>query len=100
LAGGVAAFARSGGASARLLAAWVALVSLPLLVTLPDNRYFLPAYPALSIVAARGAEPLGAERVRVLVLGWLLCAAALAFYAQVDLGDRALLFSTLFGHRR
>ncbi|MFM7140634.1 MAG: glycosyltransferase family 39 protein, partial [Alphaproteobacteria bacterium] len=50
LAGGVAAFARSGGASARLLAAWVALVSLPLLVTLPDNRYFLPAYPALSIV--------------------------------------------------
>lgn len=97
LAGGLVAFARSGGATARMLAAWIALVSLPLLLTLPDNRYFLPAYPALAIVAAHGAAPLGPERTRVLLLGWLLCAATLAYYAQVDLDDRAFLFSTLFG---
>lgn len=98
LAGGSAAFARSGGSTAHLLAAWVALVSVPLLLTLPDNRYFLPVYPALAIVAARGAAPFGAERCRALVLGWMLCAATLAYYSQVDLDHRAFLFHALFGN--
>jgi len=96
---GTAALAREGGPTARLLAAWVLLVAAPLLLTLPDNRYFLPAYPALSLVAARGAEPLGPERTRMLLLGWLLCAVTLGYYAQVDLGERAFLFETLFGRR-
>lgn len=85
--------------AARLLALWVGLVCAPLLLTLPDNRYFLPAYPALAAVVAIGVDRLRAGRVRVLLLAWLLCAVTLAYYARVDLSHRAFLFRWLFpGH--
>src|SRR5581483_5775783 len=77
---GAIALGRRGGRAARVLVAWIALVSLPLLLTLPDNRYFLPAYPAIAIVAAIGLAQLGAGRARVLALAFLLCGATLAYY--------------------
>jgi 4-amino-4-deoxy-L-arabinose transferase-like glycosyltransferase len=73
--------------------AWIALVFVPLVATLPDNRYFLPAFPALLLLAARALLDRPARwTVHVLLLAWLLCAITLALYAQVDLSQRAFLF--------
>jgi len=99
LALGVAGRAALARRTVHILGAWIALVCVPLLFTLPDNRYFLPAYPALAILGAVGLERLGEERVRALALAWLLCAITLAYYAGVDLKQRAFLFRTLFAPR-
>jgi len=86
--------ARRRLAEDRLVLAWVALVFAPLLLTLPDNRYFLPAFPALFLLGARALVDRPRWTAHVLVLAWLLCAITLALYAQVDLGQRAFLFHT------
>src|SRR5688572_11795542 len=76
----------------RAVACWVLAVAVPLLLTLPDNRYFLPAFPALTLLAGRSLVE-RAERVApVVALAAVLCAIALAFYARVDLGQRMFLF--------
>lgn len=69
------------GRPARLLYAWVALVLVPLLVTLPDNRYFLPAFPALAILAAIGVGRVFREPARGLSLSLGLCLVTVGFYA-------------------
>lgn len=71
---------------------WIGLVFVPLVLTLPDNRYFLPAFPALAALAA-GAL-LGRPRYagHVLVLAWLLCAVSVLFYTRIDLAQKAFLF--------
>ena len=66
---------------------------------MPDNRYFLPAYPAIAMLGAHGLSRLGAGRGRALLLAALLCAVTLAYYAQVDLAQRAFLFRTLIPKR-
>lgn len=76
----------------RFVLAWIGLVFVPLLLTLPDNRYFLPAFPPLMLLGARALLDRPRWTVRVLVLAWALCAITLALYAQVDLGQRAFLF--------
>jgi hypothetical protein len=93
---GVAGGTALAGRTALLLAFWIAFVSVPLLLSLPDNRYFLPAYPALTIVAAVGLGRLGSERTRALALSVLLCAATLAYFATVDLTQPAFLLRYLF----
>jgi 4-amino-4-deoxy-L-arabinose transferase-like glycosyltransferase len=52
------------------LLAWIVAVCLPLILTLPGPRYFLPAFPALAIAMARGFLYVGegAERVVLLIL--------------------------------
>lgn len=89
--GAVAAFRRRSAAD-RFVLGWVALVFVPLLLTLPDNRYFLPAFPALLLPAASllVAEPRATGRV--LLLAALLCAISLVFYAHIDLARQAFLF--------
>jgi len=72
--------------------AWIALVSVPLVLTLPDNRYFLPAFPALLLLAARALLDRPRWTAQGLLLAWLLCAITLALYANVDLAQRAFLF--------
>jgi hypothetical protein len=72
--------------------AWIALVSIPLLLTLPDNRYFLPVFPAFALLAARGLLREPAWTVPALVLAWLLCALTLVFYASIDLSQKVFLF--------
>jgi len=71
---------------------WIALVFVPLLLTLPDNRYFLPAYPALAVLAASALLARPRVAGQALLLAWLLCAVSLLFYARIDLAQRAFLF--------
>ncbi len=94
--GAMAALERRGRAL-WLIGLWIALLIVPLVATLPDNRYFLPTYPAFAALIALGLGRLGTLRVRALALSWLLCAATLAYYAQIDLTRRAFLFRTLLG---
>lgn len=71
---------------------WIVIVFVPLLLTLPDNRYFLPAFPALALLGARALLARPRWAAHVLVLAWLLCAITLAFYANIDLGEKVFLF--------
>jgi 4-amino-4-deoxy-L-arabinose transferase-like glycosyltransferase len=97
LALGLARFATLPPRSRRVLAGWIVLVSVPLLSTLPDNRYFLPVYPAFAILSAVGIVQVAHPgRARVLALAWLLCGVTLAYYTTVDLRQRAFLFRYLF----
>jgi 4-amino-4-deoxy-L-arabinose transferase-like glycosyltransferase len=56
------------------------LVFLPLLLTLPDVRYFLPCFPALAVVAARGLlwAPQAVASAVVLAIGF--CAFSVGLY--------------------
>lgn len=76
----------------RFVGCWVALVFVPLALTLPDNRYFLPAFPALAIVAAQALVARPRAGARVLLLALALCAITVGFYTQIDLGQRAGVF--------
>lgn len=91
LLGAVRAF-RDRSASDVLVLAWIALVSVPLVLTLPDNRYFLPAFPAFALLAARALLARPAWTVPALALAWVLCALTLVFYARIDLAQRVFLF--------
>jgi hypothetical protein len=77
----------------RFVACWIVLVFVPLLVTLPDNRYFLPAFPALAIVGAQALAARPRWSARVVLLALLLCAITLAFYTRIDLATRASVFA-------
>lgn len=79
----------------RFVACWIGLVFVPLLLTLPDNRYFLPAFPAVALVGAQALAGRPLWSARVLVLALLLCALTLAFYARIDLAQHAGVFGTL-----
>jgi 4-amino-4-deoxy-L-arabinose transferase-like glycosyltransferase len=89
--GGVAMWCRRAMQD-RFVGCWIALVFVPLALTLPDNRYFLPAFPALAIVAAQALVARPRAAARVLLLALLLCAITVGFYTQIDLGQRAGVF--------
>jgi hypothetical protein len=61
---------------------WIALVWLALFLTLPDHRYFMLTFPALSILLARGLFSLRHTAPQVLLLALFYCAGAL--YLFVD----------------
>jgi hypothetical protein len=62
---------------------WIAVVFVTVSVTLPDARYFMPAFPALGIAMARaGVKRLYAAPGRVVLLALLYCGGAL--YLLVD----------------
>jgi len=61
-------------------------------LTLPDNRYFLPAFPALAIVAARGLEGLPDGRTEAIVLALVLCATVVIYFLTIESTRRAFLF--------
>ena len=73
----------------RFVACWIGLVFVPLLLTLPDNRYFLPAFPAVALVGAQALAGRPRWSARVLLLALLLCAVTLALYARIDLAQHA-----------
>lgn len=62
--------------------AWIVAVFLPLILTLPGPRYFLPAFPALAMVMARGLICIGKEAEQVGLL--ILCYWIGALYLFVD----------------
>lgn len=78
----------------RFVACWIGLVFGPLLLTLPDNRYFLPAFPAVALVGAQALAGRPRWSARVLLLAFLLCAVTLAFYARIDLAQHAGVFGS------
>ncbi|HYN89767.1 MAG TPA: glycosyltransferase family 39 protein [Ardenticatenaceae bacterium] len=61
---------------------WIAAVALPLLVTLPNHRYFLPVFPALAIMGAHGLRQRSAATERAIVLALLCCTSA--FFWRVN----------------
>jgi len=65
------------------LLVWIAVVFVTVSVTLPDARYFMPAFPALGIAMARaGVKRFYAASGRVVLLALLYCGGAL--YLLVD----------------
>ena len=66
-----------------LILVWVGVVFVTVALTLPDARYFMPAFPALGIALARaGVKRFYAAPGRVVTLALLYCGGAL--YLFVD----------------
>jgi hypothetical protein len=80
-----------GFAEAATLLVWIATISIPLLLTLPENRYFLPAFPAVAILLALGLGRLPAWRDDVLVLAILLSLVTVAYYGSLEMRTPARL---------
>lgn len=91
LAGGVLALRRRT-ATDRLLIVWIGVVFITLFLTLPDHRYFLPAFPAVAILIAAAVMTMPEERGRLVLLGALLGLGNL--YLFVDWVREAHLFVT------
>lgn len=68
--------------SDQIVLVWIGAVCIPLLLTLPGPRYFLPAFPAFALLMARGLMSLREKSERPLLLALLYGAGAL--YLFVD----------------
>ncbi|MCB9302093.1 MAG: glycosyltransferase family 39 protein [Lewinellaceae bacterium] len=54
--------------SNRFIAYWLAIIFIPILITLPVDRYFMPAYPALAILMANGLNTFYEQPLRIILL--------------------------------
>jgi 4-amino-4-deoxy-L-arabinose transferase-like glycosyltransferase len=61
---------------------WIVTVSLLLILTLPDHRYFMPTFPALAILMACGLRRIPEAAGQMVLLALLYCGGAL--YLFVD----------------
>jgi hypothetical protein len=77
----------------RCVLLWITAVFLPLILTLPGPRYFLPAFPALTIAMACGLERISEAAERAVLLALLYGGGAL--YLFVDWTQAA---GGLFSH--
>jgi 4-amino-4-deoxy-L-arabinose transferase-like glycosyltransferase len=68
--------------SDQIVLVWIGAVCIPLLLTLPGPRYFLPAFPAFALLMARGLTSIRGGSERPLLLALLYGAGAL--YLFVD----------------
>jgi 4-amino-4-deoxy-L-arabinose transferase-like glycosyltransferase len=73
-----------------MLLIWIAIVSIILILTLPDHRYFMPVFPALAILAGSWLRSRPAITFQVIALALLLSFGAL--YLFVDWQREAQLF--------
>lgn len=87
--GGLYAIQRRGE-SGRFVVLWVAVVSLLLMVTLPDHRYFMLAFPGLALLMARGLRRFLKSAGPTVALALCCCAGAL--YLLVDWQRAHLVF--------
>ena len=74
---------------------WILSVWLPLSLTLPDHRYFLPSFPAVALVTALGLQQIPSGKISQGVARGLLLAlffAASTLYLYVDWVRAAELF--------
>ncbi len=76
--------------SDKFLLIWIVSIWLPLLFTLPDHRYFLPSFPAVVLLMARGVMTLRSWRETAVLWCWLSCGGAL--YLFIDWVRAAELF--------
>ena len=74
-----------------MLLTWIAVVSLILLLTLPDHRYFMPTFPAMAILAGFWLRDRPVISIAALTLGMLLVIGDL--YLFVDWQREAQLFT-------
>jgi 4-amino-4-deoxy-L-arabinose transferase-like glycosyltransferase len=65
-----------------ILLFWILSVWLPLSLTLPDHRYFLPSFPAVALMAALGLQQVPKGTARGLLLALLLAASTLYLYVD------------------
>ena len=75
-----------------VLVAWIAIPSVLLLILMPDHRYFLPVFPALALLMARGLTGVVYSIPLVTVLALLFCLGNL--YLFVDWQRHTYLFSS------
>ena len=61
---------------------WILSVWLPLSLTLPDHRYFLPSFPAVALVAALGLQQVSKGMARGLLLALLFGVSTLYLYVD------------------
>jgi 4-amino-4-deoxy-L-arabinose transferase-like glycosyltransferase len=61
---------------------WIIPVFAIVALTLPDPRYFMPAFPALALAMARGMERFFKVPQKVILLALLLCGGSLYLYAD------------------
>lgn len=73
-----------------LILLWVTAVWLPLLLTLPDHRYFMSSFPAVAILIAAGSTLTPQTRARTLLLASLYAGGAL--YLFIDWARAAQIF--------
>jgi hypothetical protein len=74
-----------------LLLLWVGVVSVLLLFTLPDHRYFMPTFPALAVMMAVGIKRLSRMSDQIVLLALLY--GGVALYLFVDWFRAAQLFN-------
>ncbi len=65
-----------------ILLVWILSVWLPLSLTLPDHRYFLPSFPAVALMAALGLQQVPKGTARGLLLALLFAASTLYLYVD------------------
>jgi 4-amino-4-deoxy-L-arabinose transferase-like glycosyltransferase len=65
-----------------LVLLWMAPVFGVVALTVPDPRYFMPAFPALALAMARGLRHFVRGQERVVLLALLLCAGSLYLFAD------------------
>jgi 4-amino-4-deoxy-L-arabinose transferase-like glycosyltransferase len=65
-----------------VLILWILSVWLPLSLTLPDHRYFLPSFPAVALMTALGLQQIPKGMARGLLLALFLAASTLYLYVD------------------
>ncbi len=73
-----------------LLGLWIVVLFVLLILALPDHRYFMPIFPALSIMMAHGVRSISNNSEQVAILALLFCGGA--WYLFVDWSRKSQLF--------
>ncbi len=68
--------------SNRFILGWMAVVFIPVLMTLPVDRYFMPAYPAIAILMAHGLQTFHLKSVRIPLLMLILSISSIYLECQ------------------
>jgi hypothetical protein len=62
--------------------AWIVVISVILVLTLPDHRYFMPTFPAMALLMGQALKERPPAAERALLLSLLLWAGALYLYVD------------------
>lgn len=68
----------------RLLVWWIVVVLMVVGLTVPNHRYFLPAFPALALVVASALDRVPHWVSRILVLALMFCAGSLYLFPYLQ----------------
>jgi len=81
LLGGLS-FVRRRNQSDWFILLWIAVVFVPIMLILPDNRYFMPAFPALAIAMAHGVRLIPSVIEQTVVLALLYSTSTLYLFVS------------------